>query len=121
MSTFGPYSPIYKAGNTYYVSGQVGVDPKIKSAKPDIESQTHQVMKNLAAILAGQNLDLSDLAKTTIYLMNMNDFSRVNEIYGSYFKKNLPKPARACVEVSSLPDVADEKLLIEIEAVAYKE
>lgn len=121
MNTFGPYSPIYKAGNNYYVSGQVGVDHKTKSAGADIASQTHQVMKNLAAVLDHQNLELSDLVKTTIYLANIKDFDRVNEIYESYFSKNLPKPARACVEVSGLPDVADEKLLIEIEAVAYKE
>ncbi len=121
MSTFGPYSPVYKAGNSYYISGQVGVDLKTKSARSDIESQTHQVMKNLAAILADQNLELSNLVKTTIYLTDIKDFGQVNEIYDSYFKKNLPKPARACVEVKSLPGVADEKLLIEIEAVAYKE
>lgn len=121
MNTFGPYSPIYRAGNNYYVSGQVGADPKTKTAAADIESQTHQVMKNLVSVLAGEGLELSDLVKTTIYLADIKDFARVNDIYDSYFKKNLPKPARACVEVSGLPEVADEKLLIEIEAIAYKE
>ena len=121
MSTFGPYSPIYQAGNHFYVSGQVGIDPKTKSAPMDIESQTHQAMQNLKQILASKNLNFSNLVKTTIFLTDIQDFQTVNKIYESYFKGSEPKPARACVEVSSLPEIADEKLLVEIEAVAYKE
>jgi len=121
MKTFGPYSPIYQAGSNYYISGQLGVDPKTSQASGDITDQTKQVMKNLLAILKTRNLNFSDLVKTTIYLKNIDDFKEVNNIYESHFNKDLPKPARACVEVSSLPKVGQSELLIEIEAVAYKE
>ncbi|HEX5797914.1 MAG TPA: RidA family protein [Candidatus Saccharimonadales bacterium] len=119
--SFGPYSPIVQAGNHYYISGQVGVDPATKKASSNIDDQTKQVMKNLEAVLESRNLSLSNLVKTTIYLKNIADFDAVNKIYESFFDQNSPRPSRACVEVSSLPNVADKELLIEIEAVAYKE
>lgn len=121
MSIFGSYSPIRQAGNYYYVSGQVGVDAKTKKAPKAITGQTKQTMKNIQALLEARDLSLSDLAKTTIYLKDIDDFKEVNQIYESYFNSNAPKPARSCVEVSSLPNVADAELLIEIEAVGYKE
>ncbi len=121
MSSFGPYSPIYKAGDYYYVSGQVGVDPASKKASAGISGQTKQTMENLKAVLDAKKLALSDLVKTTIFLKNIGDFKEVNKIYESFFAPDAPKPARSCVEVSNLPNVADEELLIEIEAIAYKE
>ncbi len=121
MKTFGPYSPIAQAGNHYYVSGQVGVDPSTKKTSSAASDQTKQVMKNLEAVLNSRNLSFANLVKTTIYLKNIRDFEDVNKVYESFFDKNSPKPSRACVEVSSLPNVADEQLLVEIEAIAYKE
>lgn len=121
METFGPYSPITQAGNHYYVSGQVGVDPNTKKTALGASSQTKQVMKNLEVVLKSRNLSLANLVKTTIYLKNIRDFEDVNKVYESFFDKNSPKPSRACVEVSSLPNIADKQLLVEIEAVAYKE
>lgn len=121
MKTFGPYSPIYQTGNHYFVSGQVGVDPKSKKVSAAIGAQTKQTMKNIQAVLETRGLSFSDLAKTTIFLRDINDFKKVNEIYESYFNPSAPKPARSCVEISKLPKVAAVELLIEIEAVAYKE
>jgi 2-iminobutanoate/2-iminopropanoate deaminase len=119
--SFGPYSPIVQAGNHYYISGQVGVKTAVKKAPSDIDSQTKQTMKNLEAVLESRNLSFANLVKTTVYLKNVADFGIVNKIYEGFFNQNSPRPSRACVEVSSLPNIADKELLIEIEAVAYKE
>lgn len=121
MKAFGPYSPIYQAGNHYYISGQVGVDPSTKKTSSTISGQTKQVMENLKLILKSRNLSFSALVKTTVYLKNIDKFKEVNDIYESFFDDGVPKPARACVEVSALPNVSDKELLIEIEAIAYKE
>ena len=88
-------------------------DPEgIRRAKKDIENQTRQAVKNLENVLSSSGLSLSNIVKTTIFLVNMADLVKVNEIYASYFKKN--KPARATVGVNSLP----KGVLIEIDAVA---
>jgi 2-iminobutanoate/2-iminopropanoate deaminase len=108
----GPYSPFIKTGNFIFCSGQVGVSPDTNKLVEGIENQTHQALKNVSAVLeeAGSNLD--NVVKTTIFLTNINDFAKVNEIYGSYFTKQ--KPARSTIEVSNLPKGA----LIEIEAIS---
>ncbi len=116
---YGPYSPIKKAGNLFFVSGQVGIDPDTKQALPDADTQAHQVLKNLQAILKSADLSLENVVKTTMYLTNMDDFKRVNEIYQTYFAE--PRPARSCVEVTALPRIGDVELLLEIEAVAMIE
>lgn len=117
-NTFGPYTPIRQAGDLYFVSGQIGVDPETKQAAVSISEQTHQVFKNLEMVLGNANLTLGNVIKTTVFLDNIDDFAAVNDIYVGYFN-GLP-PARSCVAVSSLPKVADQKILIEIEAVVYK-
>lgn len=117
--TYGPYTPVKQAGNTYYVSGQVGIDPSTKSAQSDIRSQAKQVLDNMKQALAGSGLTMDDVAKVTIYLTNMEQFGDVNEIYEAYFAA--PRPARACVGVSDLPHVGNVPLVIEMDAVAYKE
>lgn len=120
MQTFGPYSPVRQAGNNYYISGQVGIDPQSSMAMPDITGQTKQVLTNLQAVLDSHALTPADIIKTTIYVTNMGDLPLVNKLYESYFPT--PRPARATVAVAELPRVAgDTPLLIEIEAVAYKE
>jgi 2-iminobutanoate/2-iminopropanoate deaminase len=117
--TFGPYSPIRKAGDFYFVSGQVGVDPETNQSGHTVEKQTAQVMTNLSDVLATQGLGLSHIVKTTIYLKKMSDFAKVNEVYEGFFES--PYPTRATVGVSDLPHVGGEaNILVEIEAVAYK-
>lgn len=119
-ASYGPYSPIFKAGPLYFVSGQLGVNPKTKKAHVDIVNQTHQAMRNLQDTLETEGLGMKDIAQTTLYLARMDQFAAVNEIYESYFDTKAPKPARECVEVSALPQIADHPLLIEISATAYK-
>lgn len=112
-AAIGPYSQAIKAGDFIYVSGQIGVDPTNGEVVDGIESQTHQVLKNIQAILTEAGTDFSKVVKFTIYLASMDDFGIVNEIYGSYLNK--PYPARATVEVSRLP----KDVLVEIDAVVY--
>lgn len=119
LQTFGPYSPIVKAGDLYFISGQVGVDPQGGEAPKDIESQTSQAMMNMKEILGRYHLDMENVVKTTIYVAEMGDFQKVNEIYQGFFAE--PRPARATVAVKELPRVATTPLLVEIEAIATKD
>lgn len=112
-AAIGPYSQAMKAGPFVFCSGQLGIDPATgKLSGADVESQTKQVMKNMRSVLAAAELDLSHVAKTTIFLADMNDFASVNTIYGDAFGDH--KPARATVQVARLPLDA----LVEIECIA---
>ena len=104
----GPYSQAVEANGFVFVSGQIPLDPKTGNlVTGDIREQTKRVMENGKAILAAAGCAMSDVVKSTIYLKNMGDFAKVNEIYGDYFP--VDPPARATVEVSRLPkDVAVE-------------
>lgn len=117
MGALGPYSPIRKAGDNYFISGQVGVNAD-KKAAADVQEQCKQALENLKDLLKSADLTLADVVKTTVFLKDIGDFQMVNEVYMSYFPE--PRPARTCLAVSSLPKVADHELLVEIEAVAYK-
>ena len=98
----GPYSQAVRAGNTLYISGQVAIDPISNTIiKSNIEDETTQIMKNIENILNEAGLMFDNVVRTKIYLTNMNDFSAVNNVYGSYFKSN--PPARTTIEVSGLP------------------
>ena len=98
----GPYSQAVKVGNMYFLSGQIAIDPATGNMITDnLEAETHQVMKNIGAILTDQGMDFSHIAKTSIFLQNMGDFAEVNGIYGSYFTSDFP--ARETVEVAGLP------------------
>ena len=98
----GPYSHGVLAGNTLYISGQVGKNPQSgELILSDRKAETHQVMKNLQGILTEAGMDLKHVVKTTIFLKSMDDFATVNEIYGSYFRGDFP--ARETVQVSKLP------------------
>lgn len=120
LQTFGPYTPVRRAGNLLFVSGQVGVDPATRTAPTDVADQTKQVLSNLRDVLATIHASLDDVVKTTIYLQNIDDFAAVNQVYEQLF--NTPRPARSTVEVAALPEVAGgTTLLVEIEAVAWKE
>lgn len=109
----GPYSQAVIAGDFLYASGQIPINPETGNIVRGIEKQTIQVMENLRAVLLEANLTFADVVKFTIYLKNMEDFQKVNEIYGRYLKK--PYPARATVEVSRLP----KDVLVEMDLVAH--
>lgn len=111
-AALGPYSQAIEANNLIFLSGQIGINPTTNLLAKDLEAQTHQILKNLQSILQSTNLTLENIVKTTIYLTNINDFAKVNEIYATYFPTH--KPARATIEVSNLPKSA----LIEIDAIA---
>ncbi|MBM4251895.1 MAG: RidA family protein [Deltaproteobacteria bacterium] len=112
-AAIGPYSQAVRAGSLLYVSGQIPLDPQTgELVGSDIESQTRRVLDNLAAILKAGSSGLEHVIKTTIYLQDMQQFQKVNEIYGSYFKP--PYPARATVEVARLP----RNVQVEIDCIA---
>lgn len=111
----GPYSQGVCVDNFIFCSGQVGKDPVTNMfVEGGVEAQTKQILENLKAVLRGAGVDLSHVVKTTVYLKNVSDFQKMNEIYATYFQE--PYPARATIEVSRLPQDA----LIEIECIAYK-
>ncbi|GAA7316294.1 RidA family protein [Helicobacter pylori] len=111
----GPYSQAIATNDLVFVSGQLGIDASTGEFKgPDIHSQTTQSMENIKAILKEAGLGMDSVVKTTILLKSLDDFSVVNEIYGSYFKE--PYPARATFQVAKLPKDA----LVEIEAIAIR-
>lgn len=98
----GPYSHGVMMGNILFVSGQVGKHPVTGELMlGDIKTETHQVMKNIQGILTEAGMDFKNVAKTTIFLTDLNDFATVNEVYGSYFSGDYP--ARETVQVSKLP------------------
>ena len=113
-SPIGPYSQAVKAGNMLFVSGQIAIHPPTGALKLDsIEAETHQVMTNIGAILKEADADYTHIVKTGIFLRDMNDFAKVNEIYGSYFTGDFP--ARETVQVSRLP----KDVNVEISVIAY--
>jgi 2-iminobutanoate/2-iminopropanoate deaminase len=114
-AAIGPYSQAVRVGSTLYCAGQIPLDPKTAQiVSPDISEQTRRVMENIAAILRAESLGFENVAKTTIFLIDFADFQTVNEIYGSYFKKE--PPARSTVQVSALPK--GSRIEIEVIAVA---
>jgi len=109
----GPYSQAVRVGSTVYCAGQIPLDPKSGQIVPgDIGAQTRRVLENIAAVLRADSLAFENIVKTTIFLTNLSDFQTVNEIYGSYFKKE--PPARSTVQVPALPKGAN----VEIEVIA---
>ena len=101
-SPIGPYSQAVIAGNLVYISGQIAIDPATNELiSESIAAETHQVMKNLQAILDEAGTDFDQIIKTTIFLKDMDMFATVNEVYGSYFTGNYP--ARETVAVKGLP------------------
>ncbi|MFD1670839.1 RidA family protein [Agrilactobacillus yilanensis] len=114
-SAVGPYSHSVLAGDTLYVSGQLGLDPATGKLADGVAAQAKQGLTNLGAILKTSGLDYKDVVKTTVFLKDINDFATINKIYGEYFTELLP--ARSCIEVANLPAGG----LFEIEAVAIKD
>ena len=113
-SAIGPYSQGMIVGDLVFTSGQIPLNPESGELVTEISKATVQVMENLSAVLEAAGSSLEKVIKTTIFLQDLNDFEKVNEIYGDYFKDNLP--ARSCVQLAKLPKGAT----IEIEAIAIK-
>lgn len=114
-SPIGPYSQAILKGDTLYASGQIAINPATNELVMDtLTNETHQVMKNMAAVLKAADMTFDSIVKCSIFLSDMNNFGTVNEIYGSYFSENFP--ARETVEVSCLP----KKVNVEISFIAIK-
>ncbi|MBL7114994.1 MAG: RidA family protein [Kiritimatiellae bacterium] len=111
----GPYSQAIDAGNIIFCSGQIPLDPNTMTlVEGDIAEQTRQVLSNLQNVLAEAGLTLNNVAKTTVFLSNLDDFSEMNAVYATCFGNH--KPARATVQVTALPLGAK----VEIEAIAMR-
>ena len=110
----GPYSQAIRAGNLLFLSGQIAIDPATKEVVADsgIEEQTKLVLSNLQAVLEAAGLSMDDVVQTTVFLADLNDFGKMNEVYGSFFESQ--PPARATVEVARLP----RDVKVEIAAIA---
>ena len=108
----GPYSQAIVSNGFIHCSGQIGLDPKTNELVEGFEKQTHQVLKNLSEVLKAGGSGLEKVVKTTVYLSDIKDYGKMNEVYGQYFSEH--KPARAAFAVAHLPKDA----LIEIEMIA---
>ena len=112
----GPYNQAVLVGNTLYTSGQIALNPTtMELVLDDIETETKQVMENMKAVLAAADMTFENVIKTTIFIMNMGDFTRINAVYGSYFDE-ATAPARETVQVACLP----KNVNIEISMIAIK-
>lgn len=111
----GPYSQAVLVGNTLYTSGQIAINPKTNELELEsIESETELVMKNIQGLLNEVGMDFTNVVKCSIFISDMNNFARINEVYGKYFTSNFP--ARETVEVACLP----KNVNVEISAIAVK-
>ncbi len=112
----GPYSPAIRAGNLLFLSGQIGIDPATSQVVAgDISAQTHQVMRNVSALLAAAGASFAQVVRTTVFLADMEEFAAMNAVYGEYVTD--PPPARATVQVARLP----RDVRVEIDAIAVLE
>ncbi|MEH7014163.1 RidA family protein [Neobacillus niacini] len=111
-AAIGPYSQGIIVNNLFYSSGQIPLTAEGVMIDGGIKEQTHQVFKNLDAVLTAAGASFETVVKATVFIKSMDDFADINEIYGEYFSTN--KPARSCVEVARLPKDA----LVEIEVIA---
>ena len=109
----GPYSQMVRGGDFVFLSGQIPLKVDGSLIDGSIEEQVKQIMENIKAMLESLDMKMEKIVKTTIYLTDLNDFAKVNEVYGSYFGSE--PPARSTVQVAALPKGAK----IEIEAVAF--
>lgn len=112
----GPYNQAVLVGNTLYTSGQIALHPvTMELVLDDIETETKQVMENMKAVLEAAEMSFDNVVKTTIFIMNMGDFARINSVYGSYFDEKTA-PARETVQVACLP----KNVNVEISMIAIK-
>ena len=111
-AAIGPYSQAIISGNTVFASGQIPVNPSNGEIPEGVEAQANQAFTNVKNLLEAAGTSIDKVIKTTVFIQNMNDFGKINEIYASYFTE--PCPARSCVEVAKLP----KGVLLEVEAIA---
>mgnify|MGYP001391256594 FL=1 len=110
----GPYSQAIRIGDFLYTSGQISLDPKtMEMITGNIELETEKVLQNIEAILSAEGLNFGHVIKTTVYLTDLSEFTRMNQVYEKFFSNT--KPARACVQVAALPKGAK----VEIDAIAH--
>ena len=110
----GPYSQAIRIGDFLYTSGQISLDPKtMEMITGNIELETEKVLQNIEAILSAEGLNFGHVIKTTVYLTDLSQFTRMNQVYEKFFSNT--KPARACVQVAALPKGAK----VEIDAIAH--
>ncbi|SFU65248.1 2-iminobutanoate/2-iminopropanoate deaminase [Pustulibacterium marinum] len=108
----GPYNQAVLTGNMLFTSGQIALNPETgELVSASIEEETKQVMENVKAILEAANVTFENVIKTSIFLSDMNQFSKVNEVYGSYFNE-LTAPARETVEVANLPKFVNVEISV---------
>ena len=110
-AAIGPYSQAIITGNMLYTSGQIPVNPETGAIAEGVEAQANQVFTNLKNLIAAAGSSIENTVKTTVFIKNMDDFAKINEIYATYFTE--PFPARSCVEVARLP----KDVLLEVEAI----
>lgn len=117
--TYGPYSNYQEVGGIVFTAGQIGAKNGV--APRDIAAQTKLALENLGNVLSDAGASFTTVVKTTAYLTDMTHFNEMNAVYSGVFERAGSRPARSTVAIKELPRVADNPLLIEIEAVAYKE
>ena len=111
----GPYSQAVKVGNMLFCSGQIAIDPESgQLVNESIEAETRQVLENLGAVLREAGMDYSDVVRATVFMADINNYSKINKVYAEYFKEK--PPARAAVQVASLP----KNVGVEISCIAVK-
>jgi 2-iminobutanoate/2-iminopropanoate deaminase len=113
-AAIGPYSQAIEVNGMVFTSGVIPVNPATGEIPEGVEAQATQAFANMAALLEAAGSDMSKVIKTTVFIKEMNDFGKINEIYANYFAQ--PYPSRSCVEVARLP----KDVLLEIEAIATK-
>lgn len=113
-SAIGPYSQAIEINGMVYTSGVIPVNPETGVIGEGVEAQAEQAFKNLCNLVEASGSKVENIVKTTVFIKEMNDFGKINEIYKNYFKE--PFPARSCVEVARLP----KDVLLEVEAIAFK-
>ncbi|WGH75921.1 Rid family detoxifying hydrolase [Tenacibaculum tangerinum] len=115
-SPIGPYNQAVLSGNTLYTSGQIAINPETNELVLDsIEAETKQVMQNMKAVLAAADMTFNNVVKTSIFISDMHNFSKINAVYGQYFEE-ATAPARETVEVANLPKFVN----VEISMIAIK-
>ena len=113
-AAIGPYSQAVDIGNLVFASGQIPLDPKTGTIPEGIEAQAAAALTNAKSIVEAAGLTMDDVIKTTVFIKNMDDFAKINEIYATFFTGDYP--ARSCVDVSRLP----KDVLIEVEVIAKR-
>lgn len=110
-AAIGPYSQAIKVGGFLFTSGQIPVDPATGNIPEGVEAQARQAMTNVKNLIEVSGASVDKVVKTTVFIKNMNDFAKINEIYAEFFTE--PYPARSCVEVARLP----KDVLLEVESI----